>query len=52
MMKHLLLIITLPICIEIAAWAADDSLGTRLLGGTTFEIDDIESSQTDTAISF
>jgi len=48
----LLLLISLPICIEIAAWAAEDVLQTRLLGTAAWsDCDALDLSQSDTAIS-
>jgi hypothetical protein len=47
-----LLLITLPICIEIAAWAGEDVLQTRLLGtGAWSDCEALDLSQSDTAIS-
>jgi hypothetical protein len=48
----LLLLISLPICIEIAAWAGENMLQTRLLGAAAWDDNDaLDVSQTDTAIS-
>ena len=47
-----LLLISLPICIEIAAWAAEDVLQTRLLGNASWsDCGPMDLSQSDTAIS-